>query len=133
MYLSECGISTSSQLAPIRAFWFRTSPPVRVLGKILDAWARRRDVGNLKHTLDLMQELGLTPLQSDLKHVRYLVDKGRFDHAWLPADPKYHVKRVGCVSSTFFLVKLVGGRSVRLESGRNAWPSADGRACFGIV
>lgn len=66
----------------------------RILGTILAAWAKRRQLGEMKKTLDLMQRLGVKTRERDLKFVRMLVDKGKFKHEWLPADPMAEVKKV---------------------------------------
>lgn len=65
-----------------------------MLGAILAAWAKRHDRSEIKKSLDLMQELGVKPRERDLKFVRMLVDKGKFNHPWLPPDPEINLKKV---------------------------------------
>ncbi|CAM9164248.1 unnamed protein product, partial [Hapterophycus canaliculatus] len=71
----------------------------RILGAILNARARRavawtQDIVHVKRVLDTMQKHRIKPHGNELRFVRQLVDKGKFDHSWLPADPDAHVKRV---------------------------------------
>ncbi|CAM9548080.1 unnamed protein product [Scytosiphon promiscuus] len=88
----------------------------RILAAILNARARRavawtQEIGHVRRVLDTMQKLRIKPNENELRFVRQLVDKGRFEHSWLPADPNAHVKRMKLevkksrpVSKSFFKV-----------------------------
>lgn len=71
----------------------------RILAAILNARARRavawrEEIVNVQRVLDMMQKHRIKPHENELRFVRQLVDRGNFDHSWLPADPNAHVKRV---------------------------------------
>lgn len=71
----------------------------RILGAILNARARRavawtQELPGVQQVLDTMQKHRIKPHENELRFVRQLVDRGSFDHSWLPADPNVHVKRV---------------------------------------
>lgn len=71
----------------------------RILGAILNARARRgvawtHEIPHVQRVLDTMQRHRIKPHENELRFVRQLVDRGKFDHSWLPADPNANVKRV---------------------------------------
>lgn len=71
----------------------------RILAAILNARARRgvawrHEIPHVKRVLDTMQELKIKPHENELRFVRQLVDRGKFEHSWLPVDPNANLKRV---------------------------------------
>lgn len=71
----------------------------RVLGAILNARARRgvawtHEIPHVQRVLDTMQRHRIKPHENELRFVRQLVDRGKFDHSWLPVDPNANAKRV---------------------------------------
>ncbi|CBN74089.1 hypothetical protein Esi_0012_0172 [Ectocarpus siliculosus] len=41
-----------------------------------------------------MQQLRIKPHENELRFVRQLVDRGKFEHSWLPVDPNANLKRM---------------------------------------
>lgn len=79
--------------------WFCPSCESRILGAILNARARRgvawtHEIPHVKRVLDTMQRHRIKPHENELRFVRQLVDRGKFEHSWLPVDPNANVKRV---------------------------------------
>lgn len=74
-------------------------PVARILAAILNARARRgvawrHEIPHVGRVLDTMQQLRIKPHENELRFVRQLVDRGKFEHSWLPVDPNANLKRV---------------------------------------
>eukprot|EP00903_Cladosiphon_okamuranus_P021987 g20217.t1 len=74
-------------------------PNRRILGAILNARARRgvawtHEIPHVRRVLDTMQRHRIKPHENELRFVRQLVDRGKFNHSWLPVDPNANVKRM---------------------------------------
>lgn len=74
-------------------------PVSRILAAILNARARRavawrHEIPHVRRVLDTMQQLRIKPHENELRFVRQLVDRGKFEHSWLPVDPNANLKRV---------------------------------------
>lgn len=70
-----------------------------MLAAILNARARRgvawaHEIPHVKRVLDTMQRHKIKPHENELRFVRQLVDRGKFEHSWLPVDPNANLKRV---------------------------------------
>lgn len=65
----------------------------------MNARARRavawdHEVPRVKSILDTLESYKIKPHENELRFVRDLVDRGKFEHSWLPTDPNANVKRV---------------------------------------
>lgn len=65
-----------------------------MLSSILQIYSKQGNAKMMTKMLDLMQELDVPIQPSALRHIRMMVDKGRFSHSYLPVDPQANEKRV---------------------------------------
>lgn len=56
------------------------------------AWSE--EIHHVKRILDTLQRERIKPHENELRFVRQLVDRGKFEHSWLPVDPNVNVKKV---------------------------------------
>ncbi|CAM9188715.1 unnamed protein product [Ectocarpus sp. 4 AP-2014] len=99
MYVNTRGVGLAEAFVQRWTEENGVKPNRRILAPILNARARRavawrHEIPHVRRVLDTMQQLRIKPHENELRFVRQLVDRGKFEHSWLPVDPNANLKRM---------------------------------------